>query len=600
MRIWLGLVIVLWTAGAQGTAPDASPGSLQTIDSISVTGAEWISRDDILDGTNLEIGRSVFEITRMDVYGRVLANLQGMGYLDASVEVGWPAWSSDTSLVSISIAPGRRSLRGGLVFEGNTVIPSSRLRREFAVESGETITPALLDETKENILGAYGRHGYVTAAVELRMLPFEQPGPDSVPGIRGVECIVSEGPQIRFGSIRIEGLETVRRKVVEREIRLARGDSLDTEILRRSISSIYGLGLFQDVRFSYSGLEEGRDTVDLLIQVTERAYRQLDLGAGYGSPSALLLSAFWKHPNILDNNQRLVVGASYTRYLGEAGGDEIEPEISYEEPWIASTRWNGRIRAGYLYLQLPALSERRYGAEITISRDLTEHLRLTLGYALERDRFTSSTPEGWIVESDWTTTSSLTGSMAHDTRDAVLDPAVGHLLRGEGRLSGGVLGGLDYYRIEGEARIFKPIIRDVILAWRVRAGSAFPYGDDGAVPPNDRFYLGGGSTVRGFGFNQLGPEDDEGNPIGGRIMLLGNIESRMRIWHRLGVALFLDLGGLWESVGEIAAGSTGFGAGMGIRLGTPFGPLRIDYGFAPTWTDGLRRGRVYFALGHPF
>jgi outer membrane protein assembly factor BamA len=146
----------------------------------------------------------------------------------------------------------------------------------------------------------------------------------------------------------------------------------------------------------------------------------------------------------------------------------------------------------------------------------------------------------------------------------------------------------------------RSIAGGLILAWRVRAGTVSPFAGTTIVPPKDRFYLGGSSTVRGYGFRDIGPEDEDGNPLGGRIMGLANAEARVGVWGRLGTAIFIDVGGLWQSSDEIATGSTGFGTGIGLRFSTPFGPIRLDYGFAPTWNRGLRRGRVYIALGQAF
>ena len=595
------LVVASEAAMAIPGASDEAPGpSSPVVDSIYVDAPRWLDRGQAFHGLHLRKGTSLLEITQSDVQNALLSNLREMGYMDASVDVRWPVWSDETSVVSISIDPGRRCLRGGIVFTGNSVVSVAELRRQIAIRPGRLITPSGLMRTRNGIAELYRRRGYALASVETSLLPFDEDGPDSTEGLRPVECDIAEGPQILLGAIRVEGLETVRKAVVTREVPLQRGDSLDSEVLRNSISSIYSLGLFQDVRFSYEGFEEARDTVDLLIQVTERPCRQLDLGTSFTSPADAGFSAFWKHPNIWGNNQRLTIGATFIRRLNSGGGNRIEPQVTYEEPWVVSTMWTGRLQGRYLYLQFPGQEQRTYEAEVSFTRDLTPHLDLTLGYALGRNRFKTSTPDGQQESSDWATTSRLSTIIQHDTRDAVLDPRTGHLLRLEGRLSGNILGGSDFYRLEGESRIFKPIIREVVLAWRVHAGVVFPYGRDSTIAPDDRFFLGGGSTVRGYSYNALGPEDEEGNPIGGRVVLLGNIESRMRIYGRLGLALFADMGGLWESLSEVTARTTGFGIGMGLRYTTPFGPLRVDYGFAPTWTNGLRRGRAYFALGYPF
>lgn len=570
------------------------------VDSISITGADDLQVGNLLQGSGLEVGASLMEITPAGVYGTVLANLTSEGYIDASVEVQWPEWYEDEGIVRIIVSPGRRGILGPLVFSGNSALGPGDLIRAIDAEGGETITPSLLEGIRSSLLEMYAGHGYVLASIETRVLPFDPYSPDSLPAPRGVECVCFEGRQIRLGGISVEGLQTVRKAVVAREILLQEGDSLDMEMMRRSISAVYDLGLFSDVRFVYEGLSEGRDSVDLLIQVTERPYRQLDLGAGYASPSAMILSAFWKHPNIMGNNQRFTVGTSWTRYFSTEGGDIVEPEVVYVEPYIASTRWKGSIRLNYLFFNLPGLEERGYGGEASISRFLSQDLELGLSYSLSRNRYSETGPGGIVEEFDWTTTSQVGARLSHDTRDAVLDPRTGHLLWTEGALSGGLLGGRSFYRIEGEARVFKPVVRDAIIAWRARAGVVFPYGDEVEIAPGERFFLGGGSTVRGYAFNTVGPEDSDGNPTGGRVMLLGNFETRVRIIGSMWIALFLDSGGLWEAVDQIMVNSAGFGIGMGIRYSTPFGPLRLDYGFAPTWTDGLRRGRAYLALGHPF
>ena len=570
------------------------------VDSISITGAGGLDRGDLLEGSGLRLGTSLMEITPSEVRSAILSNLTSRGYIEAAVDVQWPEWYEETGIVRIDVSEGRRSLLGPLVFTGNSVMGARELLEAVDVTTGVTLTPAVIEDLRSSLLELYSMHGYVLASVDISLLPFDLSSPDSIPASRGVECDISEGRLIRLGSIVVQGLETVRKTVVTREILLSEGDSLDMEMMRRSISAIYDLGLFSDVRFVYDGLTEGRDSVDLRVQVTERPYRQLDLGAGYASPSALILSAYWKHPNIMGNNQSLTIGSGWTRYFEEDGGDIVEPELLYEEPYIASTRWKGSFRLSYLYFSLPGLEERGYGGEAALSRFLAEDLELQVGYTLSRNKYYEVGSGGFEEEYDWTTTSQIGASLELDTRDEILDPRSGHFLRGAGSLSGGLLGGRSFYRIEGEARVFKPVVRDAILAWRTRGGVVYPYGGEAEIAPGERFFLGGGSTIRGYAFNTVGPEDSEGNPTGGRVMLLGNIESRMRILGSLWVALFLDSGGIWESIDAISLNTAGLGVGMGLRFSTPFGPLRLDYGFAPTWTDGLRRGRAYLALGHPF
>lgn len=566
-----------------------------TIDSIFISCNLMLSEGDILHGTGLHEGIAQYQITSTDVRQTVLNNFRYRGYLEAEVQIVWPSWTDETGIVGIYIDSGNKSIIGPMVFSGNTIFPTGELVRLLEAEPGELLTPAVLAGFEQNILDSYRQRGYVRAIIDVSPSPFDSTLPDSVVLNRGIEVRISENTQVRLGSIQIQGLETVRKKVVLREILLAPGDSLDMEILRETISSIYRLGLFYNVRFNYQGLEEGNDVVGLVVVLTERDYKTVDIGGGYLSPAAITAGITWRHPNIMGNNQRLIIDLKGTKYLSGEGGQEYEPSITYEEPYFISTRWTARLSADYLYKELPGISERSYGIEISFFNKLTRNLTYGVGYRVERSRFSE---EGSVF--DWTTSAIISTSLIHDTRDNPFSPRYGHRMSGEAELAGILVGGRQYYRLVGEARVFKPVKRNFILAWRLRSGIVEPYGGYDTVEPDDRFFLGGGTTVRGYGFNTLGPEDNEGNSLGGRIMILGNFETRIKLMGFLGFAFFVDSGGLWNSFDDMTINNMGLGTGVGLRLETPFGPFRIDYGFAPTWREGYKRGRLHIALGQAF
>jgi outer membrane protein assembly complex protein YaeT len=567
-----------------------------TIDSIYVTDNLPLSRRALLRGSGLREGVAQYEVTSRGVRSAALTNLGSRGFLEAEVEVVWPSWTDEVGVVEIHVTPGCRSLVGAVIVTGNELISASSIARMFPLDTGDVLTPASMIEFEQSVLEEYRQRGYVRALISVSPTACDTSVADtSLTTVRGIECSIEEGSQTHLGTVRVEGLETVRKKVVLREIPLVEGDSLDMQILRESISDIYGLGLFHNVRFSYEGLEEGRDTVNVLVTVAERKYRTVDLAGGFLSPAAITASAYWNHPNLFGNNQRLNIGGSITRYLSSSGGDIVEPEISYEEPYFISSDWTARIGADYLYKEMPGISERSYGIEATFTRRYGRSLEWGLGYRVERSRFSDEE-----VEEDWTTSAIISTTLVRDTRDHPFSPQSGHRLSGGTEMAGLLVGGRQYTRFTAEMRVFKAVKRDFVLAWRVGAGRVEPYGDYNTVAPDDRFFLGGGTTVRGYGFNDLGPEDEEGNSLGGRIMLLGNIETRLKLFGPLWFVLFADTGGLWDATWEISLDNMGLGTGMGLRYATPFGPLRLDYGFAPTWRDGFRRGRVYIALGHAF
>lgn len=570
------------------------------VDSVSVLGRLPISRGDLLEGTGLREGTSLFTVTRSEVRSQVMSNLLSRGYMDAVVTVTWPSWRDTFSVVTVEVSPGLQNLAGGLVLGGISVFKPRTISRLYPPEPGGVITPAILTGFEQSVKELYQRHGYGRARVTVTPSSGDTASADSGQVLRTVECRLDEGDRLYMGDIEVRGLKTVRREVVVREIPLERGDSLNLVLLRESVGEIYSLGLFRDVRFDYPGLSQSTDTVNIRVMVTERDYRNIDLGAGYLSPSALLASVYWENPNLWGNNQRLRAGATYKRYLGSDGGDVFEPALTYVEPWFLSTRWEWNMGLSYTYFQLPSLEERSLAASTGFKRELVRDLTLGVGYTLDRDRIRAGLEEGGYEEQDWTTSSRVWTQLTYDTREPLLDPVSGRYLSGRAELSGGPLGGRDFYRLQAEGRFNRSVTGGLVIAWRVKAGTVFPFAGTTIVPPKDRFYLGGSSTVRGYGFRDIGPEDEGGNPLGGRIMGLGNAEARVGIWGPLGTAIFIDAGGLWQSSDEITTGSTGLGTGIGLRVSTPFGPIRLDYGFAPTWNRGFSRGRAYIALGQAF
>lgn len=592
LYIWKPLIAVLLLLPAVGGAVTEP-----RVDSIHVAGDLPMSTGKLLSGTGLERGASLLRLTPVQLRDGIESNLRGLGYLDAEITVQWPLWDEEINIVRVSVQPGARSLLSGLVFSGVTVFRADTLASLYPREPGSPITPEDTLNFRNAVLKFYDRSGYIYADIDIRLL--EMSDVQGGTGYRAVECHLKEGRQAFLGGVSVSGLETVREKVITRELLVQPGDTLNMELLRQSVTAIYGLGLFQDVRFSYVPNEDDSSMVQLSISISESDYRRVDIGTGYISPSSVFGSLAWLHPNIMGNNQTLKIGMYMQEYVGSREGRRIEPEVIYQEPWLFSSRWKWQLRLSYLYLFTPGVRQRSYSLTSTFARSITRHLEFTLGYSLDYQKYNEWMEDGF-TDFDWRTTSSITTSLTHDTRDPVLDPLRGHWLMGEAKLSGGFLGGNDYYRLRGETRLFLPLSGDFVLAGRLRAGGAFSYGDDNAIPPDDRFFLGGGTTVRGYPFNSLGPEDDEGNPIGGRVEILGNFEVRAGIVGNLGITLFTDAGGAWRYMDQVSLDTAGFGTGIGLRYRTMFGPLRLDYGFAPTWRSSLKRGRIYIGIGHVF
>ena len=139
-----------------------------------------------------------------------------------------------------------------------------------------------------------------------------------------------------------------------------------------------------------------------------------------------------------------------------------------------------------------------------------------------------------------------------------------------------------------------------VFALSGRLGLAGPYGGTGSLPIQDRFFAGGATTVRGFREDRLGPQDAKGNPTGGNGLAIFNLEWRFPIWRWFGGAIFVDGGAVTPEVRDLRLDALRTGAGGGIRVKTPVGPLRLDVGYALRPIPGESRVQVYVSVGNPF
>jgi len=116
----------------------------------------------------------------------------------------------------------------------------------------------------------------------------------------------------------------------------------------------------------------------------------------------------------------------------------------------------------------------------------------------------------------------------------------------------------------------------------------------------ERFFLGGRTTVRGYEQDTLGPKGSDGNPTGGNVFLMENLEARLSLSKSLGLVAFLDGGNVWMKISDINPEDIKFTTGLGLRYNTPVGPLRVDYGYKLQREKGESAGEVHFSIGHAF
>ncbi|MCX8068983.1 MAG: outer membrane protein assembly factor, partial [Thermodesulfovibrionales bacterium] len=140
--------------------------------------------------------------------------------------------------------------------------------------------------------------------------------------------------------------------------------------------------------------------------------------------------------------------------------------------------------------------------------------------------------------------------------------------------------------------------KDMVFATSLRGGIARGFRKTQELPLVERFFLGGRTTVRGYEQDGLGPKGSDGNPTGGNLFAMGNLELRSDIGKGIGLVNFLDFGNVWQRTDKLSG--IKYTTGVGLRYNTPVGPLRVDYGFKLNRDKGDSKGALHFSLGHAF
>lgn len=537
------------------------------------------------------------------------------GYLECNVEKSVRR-SPDgrKASVNIKIAEGKRTVVGDIAFEGNRVFTTGELAALIETKQGEPFLEQTVEEDRHRILTAYGGKGYLVTRVEAETADRN--------GVRTLRFSIDEGRPVAIGKIILRGTVRTKEKVLRRELLVHEGDPYDYGAILKSQQRLYRLGFLGSARFEPLRIGEQEDVKDILLSVEERPAGALELGFGYGNLDRFRGSVQLSHSNLW--------GTARTASIRFEGSDIAEQAIfTFREPWLFGERLEARLRLTWsdttrlnpdtreIYYQTRK-SEVSTGVEKTI-----DELKLSLVYQFENVQ-NYNVATGAVLSRDdvgRVLVSSVTPGLIWDLRDDPFNPRRGSLHGIAVKEAPKALASEAYFtKATFQSSWFIPVGKTMVIALSGRAGRAWPHGETTEVPLHERFYTGGGSTIRGYLQDSVGPRkvniDGTITPTGGDRMVLMNLEFRIGRPEGLGVVFFADSGNVWVNE-AVDFDSLRASAGIGIRYQTPVGPLRLDYGqktnrqgarflpsavpgAPPVIVQGESPGEVHFNIGHAF
>ena len=589
-----------------------APGTQYRELQLDIQGAREIDADELTEAIK---DNNLREKTITD-FGAVQEFLEGyyrsQGYL--TVDIGESRLVTDanagTARLIIPIDEGPQYTVGGLGFEGKPIFPYPDLWRQVPeLWTGRPYIPANRDPALLKVQTFYWNAGYVDAEIDYRAVPHpEQAKVDVIFTITPNEKSIVQ-------SIDINGTDQTDTSLIRRQVLLREGQSLDYDRLSESRVNLYQTNAFELVELDPIPLGDknpgnGTRPVALRVNVREVEPFQWQYGAYFDTergPGAI--SDFANH-NTLGAGRVLGLFTRYDR-------DRQEARLYFNQPLLRRlprTNFAGYYNRNTHYN--PGTDDKtfvddQFGFAVDQEIHFKKDYILTYGYRIERSRvmdLTEAVPPGDATN----IVAPLTFGFTRERRDDLVNPTRGDFFS-QGLLTGfGFLGSSQrYIKYTGQYNQYLSLNKPtqipfkkayksrLVYAGAVRIGIAGGLGGQDLIQ-TERFFAGGGTTLRGFKQDEVGPKSSVGNPLGGNAMFILNNELRFPLWKWFDGAGFIDVGNVYREASDFNPTDLRKSAGVGLRVYTPFVLIRADYGLKLDRRTGESAGAFFVSIGQAF
>ena len=522
------------------------------------------------------------------------------GYYDAVVRTRFEAatGTSDPNdlMVIINVLAGPQYELAGIELPGLEKAVGDdpvNFRDAFGLLTGETLNSDRIIDAQDRLDAAMAEGGYPFAETGEPELVIDHAERDGDLGI-----LVTPGGRYNFGAISMADTELFGPDHVQLIARFDKGDlyrQSDVEDLRRALIAT---GLVSTVALDpVVSSEPG--AVDLAVNVTPAPLRTIAGEVGYGTGEGLRTEVSWEHRNFFPPEGLI-------RLNGVAGTQEQSGGITFRRNNFRrrDNVFNARLSASNIDRNAFAARTLSLSANIERQSNLIYQKRWSWSAGIELLASQERDVVGGVGRTGRQTffIAALPGTVTYDTSDDLLDPTSGFRLGARISPEGSLQNGSFYYvrgQLDGSA--YFPVSEKVVMAGRVRLGSIVGAGNN-RIAPSRRLYSGGGGSVRGYGYQRIGPLDVNNDPVGGRSLVEFSLEARVRtglFGGSFGVVPFIDAGNIYTNPLPDFSGLR-YGAGVGIRYYSDFGPIRVDVGTPINPQPGDSRIAVYVSLGQAF
>ena len=560
---------VSFTAFAPVSAADIAG---KTVTAVKITGMTTVAESTVLSAVKTKTG----EKANPDTIKQDLQSIYELGYFfDVTAN-----FSEVPEGVQVTYTVMENPVLKEIIIKGNTKVTTDKIKSIMTVQTGSTLNAKLLNDNMRAIEQYYHDQGYILARVS-----------DVNMGQGGVlTATINEGT---LEGVTVKGNEKTKSYVITREIKLKTGEAFNVKDARRSMQKVYNLGYFEDVNMK---LNPGREpnAVVLETSVIEQKTGTFSIGAGYSKADGIIGII-----EVGDNNFRGIGDKIKVHWeFGGSGSDNRNYEFSYTKPWLdakqtslsfsfynMTNEYDNYVSGGVLE---STYDRQRKGIELTLGRPANDFVTnfVTLKNRTDShvkhisgEDYSDPVKYPTYLQDNFGTTRSVTLSRVFDSRDNVFNATEGKRYSLSAEFAGKSLGGdFNFNKYIAEGRQYIKVGKSQVVALRLTAGYA-----DGGMPDSGKFAVGGSETLRGY-------NDDE---FKGDKMLALSAEYRFPVASKVQGVFFTDLGKAWDDEGYKLTDLKG-SAGVGVRITTPLGPIRLDY------ARGSSGAKTHFSFGGQF
>ncbi|WP_346859121.1 BamA/TamA family outer membrane protein [uncultured Draconibacterium sp.] len=407
---------------------------------------------------------------------------------------------------------------------------------------------------------------------------------------------VNRGPKSYFGPTNVVGNSRIKTKSILRQLDYNEGDVWSKKAIDQTQKQIFNQGNYRVASVKTQIGAELVDTLPMQIIINEAPRWSIRFGAGYGREDKIRAFTDVQYLSFLTNTGRL------NFYAKHSGLEPYNLYLKFSQP---SFLFPINTLTLYPFMQRqnePGYKIDRIGYSITFLQNFSKELNTSIAFIYEDvDVDTTGYMEGSSAkdtETFYQKTGIALGGIYNNT-DPILDPVQGFVVSFNTKTNDILFSGdMPFFRVLTEFKTYVGLQKGVVLALKAKMGGIKRTDGEIFIPVEERFFAGGSHSVRGWSRSDLGPQDEDGTPIGGNSLLESSAELRFDLGRELKLTVFADAGNVWKDSFMYKLNDLHYSTGFGLKYKTVIGPAGID--FARPVFDNTNKWQIHFNIGHSF